>query len=325
LVVTLTPGPHPFEQLWKAVRQAGADEVDWRADRLDLLRTLQALLPADESRLLLVVDQFEELVTQTSSPAERDRFVANLVEVIEEPESGIVVLLTVRADFFAHVLDVPSLGRLALEGLVGVVPMSPEQVEVAAAAPAEGVGVGIEPELAAVLVADMTNQPGALPLFQYALTEAFDARTAGVLTRAGYRAVGGLRGAVARRAEETFQTLGDDEREAARQVFLRLVTIGLATRTPGGGSPAGRWSRWGCRRRRSQRCWTRSTGPGCSRSTGTRCGASPRSSLPTKLSSPSGRGWPTGCSRFVTTFGSISDWPPSSPSGRPAATSRTTS
>jgi WD40 repeat protein len=229
LVVTLTPGPHPFEQLWKAVRQAGADEVDWRADRLDLLRTLQALLPADESRLLLVVDQFEELVTQTSSPAERDRFVANLVEVIEEPESGIVVLLTVRADFFAHVLDVPSLGRLALEGLVGVVPMSPEQVEVAAAAPAEGVGVGIEPELAAVLVADMTNQPGALPLFQYALTEAFDARTAGVLTRAGYRAVGGLRGAVARRAEETSQTLGDDEREAARQVFLRLVTIGLAT------------------------------------------------------------------------------------------------
>ncbi len=228
LVATMTPGRHPFEHLQQAVQAVGAANVEWQADRLDLLRTLQPLSKADGSGLLLVVDQFEELITQTSSAAERERFVANLVEVVEDPESGVVVLLTVRADFFDRVLDTPTLGALCLEGLVGVLPMSPGQIEAAAVEPSARVGVSVEPELVAELVTDMAGQPGALPLFEYALTETFDGRTGPVLTRAAYSLVGGLSGALARRAEATFQTLGNTERAAARQVFLRLVTVGKA-------------------------------------------------------------------------------------------------
>ncbi len=227
-VVSMTPGRHPFENLQQAVHACDTGVVEWQADRLDLLRTLQSLHPADGAGVLLVIDQFEELVTQTSTAAERERFVANLIEVVEDPECGIVVLLTVRADFFEHVLGTPTLGELCLAGLVGVLPMSPGQIEAAAAEPAARVGLGMEPELVAELVADMTDQPGALPLFQYALTETFERRTGPELTRRAYVSVGGLRGALARRAEETYQTLGEDERAATRQVFLRMVAIGQA-------------------------------------------------------------------------------------------------
>lgn len=225
-VLTITPGAHPFEAFAESVRGAGARGGEGRGDRLDMLRTLQSLLTPERPRLLLIVDQFEELETLTASPADRQRYLDNISEIVEDPMSGIVVLLTIRADFFDRVLAVPVLGQLALDGLVGVVPMSPAQIEAAATAPARRADVRLEPELAAELVADMANHPGALPLFQFALTETFDARTGKTLTQGDYRAVGGLRGALALRAEETFQTLADAERSAARQLFLRLVSIG---------------------------------------------------------------------------------------------------
>jgi hypothetical protein len=84
----------------------------------------------------------------------------------------------------------------------------------------------VAPELAAELVAEVADGPGALPLFEYALTERFDARAGGALTLAGYRGIGGLRGALARRADSTYDALRPSEQEVARQVLLRLVTIG---------------------------------------------------------------------------------------------------
>jgi hypothetical protein len=84
----------------------------------------------------------------------------------------------------------------------------------------------VAPELAAELVAEVADGPGALPLFEYALTERFDARAGGALTLAGYRGIGGLRGALARRADSTYDALRPSEQEVAGQVLLRLVTIG---------------------------------------------------------------------------------------------------
>ena len=85
-----------------------------------------------------------------------------------------------------------------------------------------------EPELVATIIKDVGDQPGALPLLQYALTELFERRDqqTNTLTLSAYRQTGGVLGALARRADELYEGLNDEEKEACRQLFLRLVTLG---------------------------------------------------------------------------------------------------
>ena len=92
--------------------------------------------------------------------------------------------------------------------------------------PAQAVGAEFEPGLVAEIVADVASQPGALPMMQYALTELFDARISGMLMVNSYRDLGGLSGALARRADELFASLDAPAQAAARRVFGRLVTLG---------------------------------------------------------------------------------------------------
>ena len=86
--------------------------------------------------------------------------------------------------------------------------------------------MALEPGLLAEMVADVADEPGALPLLQYALTELYERREGSTLTRDAYRAIGGVSGALAGRAEEIYAGLAEPAQEAARQLFLRLVTLG---------------------------------------------------------------------------------------------------
>jgi basic membrane protein A len=106
-----------------------------------------------------------------------------------------------------------------------VLPLTSDELEAAAQEPAVRSGVSLEPALLAALLADVIGEPGALPIFQYALTELFDRRNGNTLTIASYRAMGGVRGALSRRADDLYHRLTADEQEAARQLLLRLVTI----------------------------------------------------------------------------------------------------
>lgn len=230
-VLTMVPGAYPFESLRDAVSTTSAAQVRWHSDDLDVLRTLQAV-SADDQRVLLVVDQVEELLTQAGTSA-RQRFLANLATVADDPAGRCAVLLTVRADFLDRALADPTIGEHVADALVTIAPLGPAEVAEAAVGPAARVGASLEPELVGELVADMADQPGALPLFEYALTELFDLHSGGVLTAAQYRRLGGLRGALARRAETTLESLEPDEKTAAESAFLRLVTVvesGAATR-----------------------------------------------------------------------------------------------
>ena len=104
--------------------------------------------------------------------------------------------------------------------------MSPEELERAIVAPADRAGLAVEPRLLAAMIADVVDRPGALPLLQYALTELAERREDGVLTLDGYRRIGGVSGALARRAEQLFEAMNERARDACRQLFLRLVTLG---------------------------------------------------------------------------------------------------
>ena len=226
----MVPGAHPFAELEAALLTSTTDARDSLAaqfedETLGLLRGVLCVLPPHAARLVLVIDQFEELFTLVGDETERQRFLANLVAALAEPGGRLLVLLTLRADSYHHPLAHAEFAAILGPSVINVAPLTSDELEAAARAPAAARGVTLEPALLAELLADVIGEPGALPTFQYALTELFDRRDGDVLTATSYRAMGGARGVLSRRADDLFHGLTLDEQEAARQLFLRLVTI----------------------------------------------------------------------------------------------------
>ncbi len=238
LIATMVPGARPFTELEAALLRSTLDAPESLAALLDhpeegVLRAGLRLLPDPSARLVVVIDQFEELFTLAESKDETDRFVRNLEVALQDPHSRILVVLALRADFYDRPLAYPYFAGLLGDGVVNTAPLTPDELEAAAEKPAAAAGVELEPALLVRLLTDVAGERGALPLFQYTLTELFDRRVGGLLTMEAYDEMGGVRGAVSRRAEGLFEALDTHERAACQQLFLRLVTI----------SDTGAWSR----------------------------------------------------------------------------------
>ena len=228
LITDMFPGSHPFETLAAALlrvasfRPPGLYET-LTADPRGLAMIVDQLLGGAGSELLLVVDQFEELFSLANSPPDRQSFLDSLIAASER--SRLRVVLTLRADFFDQPLEYPEFAELFRSNVVAVSPPTRDGLARAISQPALGVGVGLEPGLATQMVDDVREQPGGLPLLQFALTDLFARREGDVLTLAAYEQSGGVGGALAMRAEETYASLTPQGKEAARQLFLRLVTV----------------------------------------------------------------------------------------------------
>jgi basic membrane lipoprotein Med (substrate-binding protein (PBP1-ABC) superfamily)/DNA-binding SARP family transcriptional activator len=231
LIAQMLPGSDPFIELEAALLRSTIDAPDGLREALQsedgsgLLRAALRLLPAEGSRLLLVVDQFEELFTLVEDGAERIRFLDQLVGAVDDTYGRVVVIVTLRADFYGRPLEHSDFGTRMGTGVVNVVPLTSDELEDAALEPARRSGVTLEPALLAELISDVLGQPGALPMFQYTLTELFDRRVGDVLTVDTYRTIGGVQGSLTKSAEELYEQLDSPEREVVKQLFLRLVTI----------------------------------------------------------------------------------------------------
>ncbi len=228
LIAKMVPGSRPFRETEAALAGAAPDPPDDLGDLLGdpedgLLRASMRLL-AGSQRLLLVIDQFEELFTLGTPQLERNRFIRNLEVVLDDPSGRVVVALGLRADFYGHPLEYPTFAQMLADGIANVVPLTPEELELAAERPAADAGTTLERPLLVQLLSDVAGQAGGLPLFQYTLTELFDRREGAILTLDAYEEMGGVTGAIARRAEDLFLALDVDERDAVKQLFLRLVT-----------------------------------------------------------------------------------------------------
>ncbi len=205
----LRPGEHPLRELEAALEGAGQN-----------------------ARRILVIDQFEELFTVCSDEAERGPFVGRLVELAEDPERAAVVI-GLRGDFYGHCAVYPEFARLLAANQVLVGPMTPDELKRAIELPARRAGVRVEAALVDTLVAEAGEEPGALPLLSTALVELWFDQNDGRLRLESHERLGGMRGAVARLAENAHENLDDAQREAAQRLFLRLVTVGeegVATR-----------------------------------------------------------------------------------------------
>ena len=235
-VVEMVPGPHPLEELEAGLLRIAVNPPptlleQLRADEHGLRRAVKRVLPDDGSELVLVVDQFEELFTLVSDEGIRAHFLESLRAAVADPVSRIRVVATLRADFYDRPLAYRGFGELVRAGAEAILPLSVEELAEAIAAPAERKGVAFEPSLVGEMAADVSDQPGALPLLQYALTELFENRRGNAITKEAYQAMGGALGALGRRAEELYQDLDGAGRVATRQLFLRLVVVGHVPRT----------------------------------------------------------------------------------------------
>lgn len=235
---TLVPGDDPLQSLsgaladvWPIVdRRLLADRLRVEASALD--ETVARLLAGASTgrRLLLVVDQFEELFSLTRDAGAREAFIDALLDAARSPAGRILIVLTMRADFVARAAEHVRLAEALTTSQFVLGPLDPDGVERAIEGPLRRVGARFEDGLVARILTDVVGEPGALPLLQHALLELWTRRTDdGVLTRQAYEEIGGVAGALARRAETTYAGFDHDHRTLARRVLLRLTEPGEGT------------------------------------------------------------------------------------------------
>jgi DNA-binding SARP family transcriptional activator/ABC-type glycerol-3-phosphate transport system substrate-binding protein len=229
LVARMSPGTHPFAQLGAALARAAHDAKrpapTLADDELGLLRAVLTTVPDERTELLLVIDQFEELLTGVVARTTVGSFLRNLAEAVEDPHGQLVVVVTLRSDFLDPAMRQPDLAELLTGGAVHVPPLTPVELQAAVVRPARAVGLAVEPELVAELVAEAAQQPGALPLLQFVLTELTEQADSGILTVAALRRSGGIHGTLARRAEDLYAALPEASQDAVRLLLLRLVAL----------------------------------------------------------------------------------------------------
>jgi WD40 repeat protein len=230
------PGARPLEML--AARLLAVNPSQGMQPTLDGLagdeRTLHlasTLALGDDARrrFVWVVDQAEEMFTLCHDDQERARFVDNLVYAASVPGGRCVVVLSMRADFYARCAAYPELAGLIARAQHLVGPMTGDGIRDAIEEPARRVGLEFEQGLVGTILDDLEGQPGALPLLQYALLELWKRRRGTMLTLEGYRESGGVQGAIAQRAEQIYASFDRAEQEVARRVLLRLTEQGEGT------------------------------------------------------------------------------------------------
>ncbi|GAA2139340.1 nSTAND1 domain-containing NTPase [Actinomadura napierensis] len=249
-VAAIVPGPWPVRavatRLAELMGAGGAGTAPGTAAELErrmlsdpdeLAKLVHDLVAADDrtDRLLLIVDQFEELFTL--KPRHRGdvdpqlRFVQSLHRAAEVLAGEIRVVVTLRADFVQHCLAFAELRELLAAGQLLLGPLDEPSLREAMLMPAQHVGALFERGLVDRVLAEMRGRPGALPLLQTALAALWRRRRGVWLTHADYDAVGGIGGALNRLADDTYASLDDRQRELARLMFLRLVAVRDGTYT----------------------------------------------------------------------------------------------
>jgi eukaryotic-like serine/threonine-protein kinase len=233
--ITLRPGRSPLLALAALIDPASAYDVDQnRAVAARLVGEpgfLGAVLRAQAAhagcRILLYVDQFEELYTLVRDPRERAVFVACLRAAADDPSSPVRVLLSLRSDFIDRAAEDDGFMATLTQGMHYLVPLAHEGLLQALLRPAEQAGHSFESaELVARMVSDVSMASGALPLLQFAAARMWEARDRHrrLLTEASYLAMGGIAGALAVHADALLAELSPARRALAQAVLQRVVT-----------------------------------------------------------------------------------------------------
>lgn len=247
----MTPTEHPLKSLANAFINPETTAVD-RAEQLrraevflqegtsGLTQLIRASLIAENksTRMVLIIDQFEEIFTLCQGPnAEHDRtrFFNCLLSALRDVRDQFSLVIVLRADFFNKCLLYKGLAEQIEQHLVMVTPLSYEQIKASIIKPAKRVGLVCESNLIYNILLDVVGAPGELPLLQYTLLELWQRRQQDPnggpsrLTLDAYAELGGVRGTLQKRADEIFYSLSYEEQRVAKRIFIALTQLGEGT------------------------------------------------------------------------------------------------
>lgn len=244
-VIGLRPGRRPLEALARRLVRTGnrSDDVggghaqhigdtgvDAGVDALvaalrqtpgALQLRLHALAAETSTHVLLVVDQLEELYSETEDGAERRQFIELILRAADDPDEPIRVIVTLRDDFLGRLPELTNGRQLTV-----LRPLGADDLRRTVLGPLEGTGVRFEDDaLVDTLLEEARAQSVALPLLQFCCQRLWDEsdKRLRVLTRAAYARFGGLVGALTEHADSVIDGLAEDRRAVARTLLLALV------------------------------------------------------------------------------------------------------
>ena len=246
----LTPTAHPLEALAIELTRA-SESVTAAATLMDdlskdprslhffLSRQLQSRDSSIPRHAVVVIDQFEELFTLCHDEFEREAFIDNLLAALtpaplplgeeRKGEGNLTLIITLRADFYAHLAHYPELRDAVAQQQEYIGPMTSDELRRAIEEPARLGHWEFEPGLVDLILRDVGDEPGALPLLSHALLETWKRRAGHRLMLKGYADAGGVHGAIAHTAESVYQNLSLNEQTIVRNILLRLTEFGEGT------------------------------------------------------------------------------------------------
>jgi WD40 repeat protein len=231
VIPVFTPGDHPLESLARHLAPVAGETVTTLRERLaddtgklvSVVATILSQHAPSADRLVLVVDQFEEVFTACQDIVERRAF---LDALITAAASNALVALGVRADFYAQCAAEPRLVEPLQHSQLIVNRMNADELRAVVEKPADRAGLQLEPGLSDLVLSDLRGSDSGLPFLSYALFETFQRREGHLLTLAGYQASGGIQKAVAEGAEKCYSKLNESERQIAQLMLLRMIRLG---------------------------------------------------------------------------------------------------
>ena len=236
-ICVMKPDAHPLASLaGQLVRlsesggmQGTLNGLEHDARSLHLAVSLARSEDEGTERVVLLVDQFEEVFTLCRDEKERTQFFANLLYAVTVPGGRTVVISTLRADFYPKCAAYPDLSQHIAGQQYLVSPLDSVGLKQAIEEPARRVGLEFEEGLVDTILDDVKSEPGALPLLEHALLELWNLRRGDLLTLEGYRESGGVDGAIRTRADHIYAGFTPEQQAIARRAFLRLTQPGEGT------------------------------------------------------------------------------------------------
>ncbi len=232
--LTFVPDKNPFKSFcYCLAHKYGQSQAELALNGKEdtLLQVVQTL--KNDAQWLIFIDQFEEVFTRTDK-TKPDIFIKSLIKLIENSDSSVKVIMTMRADFLDKLSPYPDLGKVHDSSSRMLTDMEDSDLRLAIAEPAARNGVIFEKGLVDTIIADFKQQAGSLPLLQYTLNLLWskDDITDRVLNTKTYQELGGVTGALQQQADDIYynsknknEKLNGLERKAAEQIFLELISL----------------------------------------------------------------------------------------------------
>ena len=201
-----------------------------KASSLGLYDLLQQITTNPRERIVLTIDQFEELFAPTVDEIQQAQFIEQLFATATQPHSNVLIIATLRADFYEYILKNPQLFAIMKAHQVDIPSMSIQDLREVIEKPAalEDVRVTFEPDLVGDLLYEVRKRPDALPLLQFTLAKLFEHREGRCLTRHNYEEIGGLEGALNNHADATYDHLPSDQHRASAKKLFTKFFINIA-------------------------------------------------------------------------------------------------